>query len=129
MDKKELKGIIKQLVRESLMEIFVEMKLETIVENVIKKQQPITRQINESVVAKNPVVQSTQVDTGKEQLRKFIREQVAPDNSDMADIYKDILDRGSPILEDDNNAQPELVSEQALKNSGLIRDNWDKFGI
>ena len=127
MDQKELKKVIKQLVRESLTEIFCEMKLENIVENVIKRTGSVSaptatprlpQKISETLL-------ETEQPESQEDLRAKITKMVAADESEWADIYKDTVENGHPVIDGEEGGS-ELVSEAVLKKHGLLKD-YSKF--
>ena len=123
MNQKELKSVIKQLVRESLTEIFAEMKLESIVEGVIKKNNSVSRDTGSAPA--RPITESVQHDDSAN-MRSKIREMVGADDSEWADIYKDTVENGHAILDNDEGSNPEFVSESLLQKHGLMKD-YSKF--
>jgi hypothetical protein len=124
MNQKELKSVIKQLVRESLTEIFAEMHLESIVENVIKKSapRPVARQ---ELITQNAAPLMESVNEGID-LKAKIRSMVAADDSEWADIYKDTVAHGHPVIDGEDSCKPELAPESALKQRGFMKD-YSKF--
>lgn len=124
MNKKDLKKVIKEMVRESLLEIFAEMKLETIVEQVVKKQGVVKRPVSASSTLREELNSTPRL--SKEEVRKKMMENIGVDEDTWANIYEDTATSDNPILGGDDSDKPELVSESALKESGLFRD-YSKF--
>lgn len=126
MDSKNLKKVIKQLVRESLVEIFAEMKLESIVESVTKKQlaelkinQPtVMREVRNSIPQEN---------------KKNLMDKVGNIESDVwRSMYSDVIDKGNPILNearDEGATNPEFVPENVMESLGLMKDYSRAAGL
>jgi hypothetical protein len=128
--KSDLKKVVKQLVRESLVEIFAEMRLETIVESAVKKHvssapavAPQRRSITEVL---GPDEVPAQPKPSKEELRAQMMDKLGIDDAEWRAIYADTADSDNPVLTGDDSGKPELVSESALRQSGLFRD-YSKF--
>ena len=139
MQNKELKSVIKQLVRESLVEIFVEMNLQTIVEGVVKSQLSQVKEIKEPKRASDVPVPKL-----SKSIRDLYMEQEedsnpytsveAPKRSNILDSVKDstlrsvlsdTLNSNNPILNEsasENSSKPELVPEHVLESAGLMKD-------
>lgn len=141
MDKKELKSVIKEMVRQSLMEIFAEMHLETIVESVVRKQKPAQaaqkQQLREQFVAEQeqeeerPVVRQTakpapKVDEAKQKalLREEMRKKLGVSDEAWKLYYSDIDPTKLPpgASSPGANENPESVPEDLLEAAGLMRD-------
>jgi hypothetical protein len=128
MKKSELKQVVKHLVRESLIEIFAEMKLETIVESAVKKHiktsSPVTT--NKRSIAEALEVAPSSAPVSKEDMRQKMMETMGVDEDTWRNIYEDTAESDNPVLTGDDSDRPELVSEAKLKSSGLMRD-YSKF--
>lgn len=137
MDKKDLKNAIKPLVRECLTEIFAEMQLEKIVENVVTKTLPKQR---EEVVPEFSMKQTaserlpvTKVASSVNK-RKLIEEKLGVNDEVWKNIYADTATSANPILESNNNsaenvADTELVPESVLESMGLMKDYSKHIGF
>jgi len=141
MDKKELKSVIKEMVRQSLMEIFAEMHLETIVESVVKKQKPISTQKQqtlkeqfvveeeERVVSPRQAKPAPKVDEAKQKamLREELRKKMGVSEQSWNMYYSDIDPTKLPpgASSSGSNENPESVPEDLLEAAGLMRDYSD----
>lgn len=147
MDEKALKKILKPLIRECIAELFVEMNLQTIVENAVKKTttnpvqatkkttsnpmsiKEVYRPEAEEELSPGPAIRNMK--PSSDEKRKIIMEKIgAMDNSMWKDIYADTATRGSPILEGDAAAaNPNEVSEDQLARLGLMKDYSKHIGM
>lgn len=123
MKNKDLKLVIKQLVRESLTEIFAEIQLEKIVETVMEKQmKTLIKEVKPSVAHK--VV-------SEPARRQSLLSQVMFNEEDQSSWYGKAQIKESvtapapnPYAEPDpiSSQRREHVSEEALQQSGLLKD-------
>lgn len=142
MDKKELKSVIKEMVRQSLMEIFAEMHLETIVESVVRKQKPVVvsapkkQPLREQFVVEEeeeetpPARKATpKVDEVKQKalLREEIKKKMGVSDQAWNMYYSDIDPTKLPpgASSPGGNENPESVPEDILEAAGLMRDYSD----
>lgn len=135
MNSKELKQVIKQMVQESLIEVFAEMNLQLVVENAIKsqlceskKQKTNSMSLRSSVVEASrpePVIEST--------TKNNVMEKIGAIDSDVwRSIYGDTAKSSNPILKEtkeDKGSNPELVPEALLENRGLMKDYSKLAGL
>lgn len=142
MDKKELKIVIKEMVRQSLMEIFAEMHLETIVESVVKKQKPVVvsasakkQPLREQFVIEEedetppPRQATSRVDEAKQKaiLREEMKKKLGVSDEAWKMYYSDIDPTKLPpgASSPGGNENPESVPEDLLEAAGLMRDYSD----
>ncbi len=141
MDKKELKSVIKEMVRQSLMEIFAEMHLETIVEGVVRKQKPVTapmkRQLREQFVQEEEeevptprqAAPAPKVDTAKQKavMKEELRKKLGVSDDVWKMYYSDIDPTKLPpgASSPGANENPESAPEELLEAAGLMRDYSD----
>lgn len=142
MDKKELKIVIKEMVRQSLMEIFAEMHLETIVESVVKKQKPVVvsastkkQPLREQFVIEEedetppPRQATSKVDEAKQKaiLREEMKKKLGVSDEAWKMYYSDIDPTKLPpgASSPGGNENPESVPEDLLEAAGLMRDYSD----
>ena len=109
--------MIKPLIRECLTELFLEMKLENIIETVVhKKKRPSFK----DAMAPAPTKQSAK---SKEAARKImtedIKKRLGVDDSVWETVYADVGDNS--VLGDDQSGAP-VVPEAALESRGLFED-------
>jgi len=132
VDGKELKEIIKHYVRETLIEVLAESKIQTIVESAIKNvQAPAELELPRSSYAeiispKKP--HSSLVSNRKNRVLDELR--LPP--SAWASVYEDTANSGNSILSSDRHhadASPEveLVSENTMEDMGLMNYDFSKF--
>lgn len=119
MNKKQLKTMIREMVKESLLEIFAEMKLETIVEHEVRKQKELNI-IPERTNKINKVTQSSQ--PSRAELKQTLKEAIGISDDLYSDIYSDTVGSENPLLNGTENEKPELVSEDTLRQCGLMKD-------
>ena len=140
MNKKELKSVIKEMVRQSLMEIFAEMHLETIVESVVKRQKPVSTQKQqtlkeqfvveeERVTSQRQTKPAPKVDEAKQKamLREELRKKMGVSEQSWNMYYSDIDPTKLPpgASSPGGNENPESVPEDLLEAAGLMRDYSD----
>lgn len=149
---KDLKRIIKSLVRESLAEIFVEMNLKEIVQESIRSHVDVMK-VTESPVASYQVPVMNQagyhpamgagapmpaqpqatpyagaapmqapIQADTGAQRSLLRERLGVSEDEWRDIYSDTADSENPIILNDGGTEPELVSEEQLRAAGLYQD-------
>lgn len=126
---KDLKNIIKQYVRESLVEIFAEMKLETIVENVLNKKAPIAKEapqvpsfsVKEVMYGNEQANRSPNQSILKEQMKRSFMDKVGVSDGEWNKIYADI-DTNNPIMTGEQNPVATEVPEDVLAKMGLMKD-------
>jgi hypothetical protein len=139
MDKKELKNTIKEIVRESLLEIFAEMHLESIVKNVVKEQtfvntvvqkvsRPIQEQTAPAPAARRVVTESVEDrEAAKQKEKEALKKRMGISEDEWKNIYSTVDPRTvAQVASSAANENPELVSEEKLKQTGLYRD-YSKF--
>jgi len=122
---KDLKKMLKPLVRECLTELFAEMKLESIVEGVIKKSS-LTRgpSLSEALgrESQSQVVQEQrQVELTTEEKRDMLQKKLGISDDEWRSMYA-----GTEPLDENDSGGPELVSESVLHQAGLMKD-YSKF--
>lgn len=118
MNKRELKALIKEMVRESLTEIFVEMKLENIVERVVRQQNPmIVEEATPRVVYQQPQRQQAQP---KQIVRENLRNKMAISDDEWKGIYEDVDVERMPSGMSTTVENPEFVSEDDMRKLGLF---------
>jgi hypothetical protein len=132
MNNKELKAVIKEMVRQSLTEIFAEMKLESIVEGVMQRGSSRSRLTDAVYRDEEAPVQRQQPrpqpSRQKEQIRESLRKKLHISDSEWTGIYGDIQP-DNPIVTGQTgggNFNQESVSEQQLEEIGLMKD-YSKF--
>ena len=121
MKKNDLKKVIKPLIRECLTEIFMEMNLEHIVEGVMKKTEFAPKTSEPKVVTESrevPPRQPQQLDESPEERRQRVMSKFGVSDIDWAE--------GTEPLDDSDEGNPELVSEEILRQTGLYKD-YSKF--
>lgn len=132
MNSRDLKKIMKPLIRECLTEIFAEMKLESIVEGVVQKSSPLRgsslgatlNSFTESETVENQRLTEERVAakveiTGAEK-KDMLKRRLGIDENEWRAMYQGT----EPISDEDDG--PELVSESALRQAGLMKD-YSKF--
>lgn len=131
----KIKKIVKHYVRESLMEIFAEMHLESIVEGVVNKQQVENFQPKQRMAQyespPRPTPRRTNLheimDVGSDHYSDFEdktksrAEQLGISNEDFSAIYADTIKSNNPILNAGGEEPPEVPIE-ALESLGLAKD-------
>lgn len=140
MDKKELKSLIKQMVRESLLEVFAEINLSKLVENAVsKKLSNVSRKnvveavedksqysLKKQLVEQKETTQdSPSLQEQKQKVREELHKKYGISKDEFQMIYGNIAEN-NPILTDAKVDDQEKVSESTLLNSGLMRD-FSKF--
>lgn len=132
MNNKELKSVIKEMVRQSLVEIFAEMKLESIVEGVMERSSSkVTRSRLSEVVSREEEAparpQPRPPTRQKEQIRESLRKKLHISDSEWSNIYEGIaLDNPIVTGQTAGNFNEESVSEEQLEEIGLMKD-YSKF--
>lgn len=125
MKAKDLKKMLKPLVRECLTEIFAEMKLETIVEGVVKKAAPIRGPSLSAALSNEPqprvVNEQRKPEITDEEKREMLQKRLGISDAEWKAVYA-----GTEPLDNDDSGKPELVSESVLQQSGLMKD-YSKF--
>lgn len=125
MQKSELKVLIKQLVRESLTEIFAEMRLESIVEGVLKKHQSVVLSEDAEEEPIRPTRPKEDSSVKKRRLMEALGGEEMWNN-----VYGDI-EESNPILSNRSaSGAPvpgavdgtEYVKEADLREAGLFKD-------
>jgi hypothetical protein len=127
MKKKDLKRLIKPMIRECLAEIFMEMNLETIVEGVVRRQiktRPHAPLMTESVIPE--AAPAPKPPASSQDQKKLMRERLGISEEEWKTMYSDTAESDNPVLTGDDNGNSELVSENALRQSGLYKD-YSKF--
>lgn len=122
----QLKKVIKTLVRECLLEVFAEMKLENIVESVLSKQQTLseknTKKLLESSDENSTPSLFSRVNPASkpmnEDRRAKIKEAMGLDDNTWNNVYGNIATPN----EGEIDGKPQLVTEEQLLASGLIKD-------
>jgi hypothetical protein len=119
---KKLKKIIKQYVRESLLEIFSEEKMKSIVESVI------SRQVSFSAPQPNFISPPRQMNEDKQALKQSLKKKLGIDDDGMwNNIYGNIdIDENPIINEQAYQDQEEGISNHILESTGILRD-YSKF--
>lgn len=136
MNNKELELLIEKIVYKKILKIFAEMKLESIVENVVsrkitsKQQSVIPR--NEKLSVKKVFEQEENFQNkptiSAEEKRKMIIEKIGGDDM-WKNIYADTATSNNPIIEGDEGAEQEQVPLNILENMGLIKDYSKHIGV
>lgn len=124
MKSKDLKKMIKPLIRECLTEIFAEIQLEKIVKGVMSEQsirKPASRSFTEEVLAESVPSQVT-----AENRKRQVMDKLGISEEEWRTMYSDTDESDHPILSGDESDSPELVSENVLRQSGLLKD-YSKF--
>jgi len=130
LHKEDLKKLLKPYVRECLIEVLAEMKLQTMVENVVSKKIP--NPISPSRLSVKDTIMTEEDQKPKEKLtpdkKKIIIERLVGGNDMWKDIYENTAQSNNPILDDTDNSdtKPELVPEHVLESMGLMKD-YSKF--
>jgi hypothetical protein len=132
MDKKELKKLVKPLIRECLTEIFAEMNLEKIVEGVVNRS-PKTMQTKLMNNVPSPPKQVNNLSNSKPKINdSSLRQALNINESEWQNIYGDIIDNPRLLAEHSKTDRQiaeenkESVPEDVLDNVGLMRD-YSKF--
>jgi len=120
LHKEDLKKLLKPYVRECLIEVLAEMKLQTMVENVVSKKIP--NPISPSRLSVKDTIMTEEDQKPKEKLtpdkKKIIIERLVGGNDMWKDIYENTAQSNNPILDDTDNSdtKPELVPEHVLES-------------
>jgi len=122
MNKVELKSVIKQLVRESLTEIFAEMNLQTIVEQSVKKNLSNITQ-NTPTIREQVYEQKPKVSVDK---RKKMMESMGVTDDVWRSIYADTASSANPIIEGNDMPNNPEIPASVLEETGLLKD-YSKF--
>jgi hypothetical protein len=132
MDNKELKKLVKPLIRECLTEIFAEMNLEKIVEGVVNRS-PKTMQTKLMNNVPSPPKQVNNLSNSKPKINdSSLRQALNINESEWQNIYGDIIDNPRLLAEHSKTDRQiaeenkESVPEDVLDNVGLMRD-YSKF--
>jgi hypothetical protein len=123
----QLKQLIKKYVRESLMEIFAEMKLETIVENAVRKEVSKRPESTRAAVipeaVQRPVRPAPKAPAAPS--RREIMERLGIDESTWQTYYADT--EADPIVTGEASDVGVEVSESALDRLGVFDKDWSAF--
>jgi len=130
MNKKQLKQAIKPLVRECLTEIFAEMRLESIVESVVRRNT-VSVKGSRQQTAPPPQPRQSQVpssDSVINEIRQRMalsKEELASAYGESAAIYEGVAPRA--MLEEEGT-NPEHVPESKLRQPGsILNRDFSKF--
>jgi hypothetical protein len=127
MNKKELKGLIKEVVKETMAEMMLELNFSNIIESALSKdtnhQQSARSQLNE---APRQQLQQT-----SQKPKTDLRKKLGISEQEWQNVYADIAEGDSPILSEasnpvDSQPKPPEVSVNDLAEAGLYRD-YSKF--
>lgn len=124
---KNLKKIIKEMVRESLVEIFAEMKLESLIESAVAKQSKSIVESHEQTKlkpSKQGSVHQEQPQLQKQDIKKIYKEnlisKMGVSEDEWKNIYEDVNIEKLPPSISSGAENPEFVSENDLKSLGLL---------
>jgi hypothetical protein len=137
---KNIKKVIKEYVRQCLKEILAEQFIENMVKQTISENfvRETNKKPNEKMSAYKKAVLNNSIDEQEDLEERYARrreilKKVNPEGpSQYASVFEDTLKNGNPILDEigDDDYDPErqeLVSENQLKQRGLLREDYSKF--
>ena len=131
MNKKELKSLIKEVVKETMAEMMLEMNFSNIIEGALSKglSVPVAAktQLNEE---KRNITEPLRYATPPTKPKTDLRKKLGISENEWKNVYADIAESDSPILEENNGAnsqpKPPEVSVNDLAEAGLYKD-YSKF--
>lgn len=139
MEKRELKKVIKEMVRDAMTEIFAEIQLESIVKKVVNENKTVSSprptrsgpSLREaSQVPLNESVEPQQARPVQPPAPKFdkdaLRAKIGIDEDTWKNIYSDTAESDNPVLTGEQGGNPEFVAEEDLVEAGLMKD-YSKF--
>lgn len=127
MNKKELKGLIKEVVRECMAEMLMELKLENIIESAMSKMT-----VSAPSVSSRNLNEEVALVTSKPKSKTDLRKKLGVSEAEWNAIYSNV-DTSNPILSENRSAdpissqpKPPEVSANELAEAGLYKD-YSKF--
>jgi hypothetical protein len=128
MNDKQLKVLIKEMVRQSLLEIFAEMKLESIVEGVIKKQSTPSRTIKEGVQARETNKEDNSAAMIALKRKREMLDKLQVNKSPISGILKETLEESADEILKESRA-PRHTAPQQDDPSPLSESDLEELGL
>ena len=125
MEEKKLKAIIKEYVREALIEVLAEAKIESMIAKTIKEHTKKPKSLKESLgIPEQKYVPEKLKIVDEIKLKNDLLNKIAPTDDVWRSIYADTLksDYSRPILEGNEIATGKEIPESVLEQAGFMRD-------
>jgi len=142
MNKASLKKVVKEMVRDSITELFAEMHLESIVKKVVsegsaatrrtpKHRRPTLREASQvpfdAPLPDAPPAPSAPAQASNGLNKEGLRERMNIDEDVWRDIYADTAESDNPVLTgEEGGGSVETAPEGELRKAGLMKD-YSKF--
>lgn len=117
--KKLIKPLIEGMVREALLKIFAEMKLETLIENAVNKQQR-NSQAAATVMSENIQASKVSRPSVPKPNKRSLMEAIGVNENTWNDVYADTLKHGNSVL-----TAPEASPMSSTPQAGGFDDRED----